>query len=49
MAKGAKGPVAGRMWDMPQWQGVVTVSPDGQSLTGSFNGAQQTSRRAGGC
>jgi hypothetical protein len=35
-AAGAKGPVAGRLFDLPQWQGVVTVAPDGQTAKGRF-------------
>lgn len=35
-AKGATGPVAGRMFDLPQWQSVVTISADGLSARGRF-------------
>lgn len=35
-AGGANGPVAGRLFDLPQWQGVVTVAPDGESAKGRF-------------
>ena len=33
---GAVGPVAGRVFDMPQWQGVIDVSPDSQTARGRF-------------
>jgi SnoaL-like domain len=35
-SNGTNGPVAGRMFDMPQWQGVVDVSPDGTTAQGRF-------------
>jgi len=35
-ANGAVGPVAGRVFDMPQWQGVIDVSPDSQTGRGRF-------------
>ena len=35
-AGGAAGPVAGRLFDLPQWQGVVTVAEDGKSAKGRF-------------
>ncbi len=35
-ANGAVGPVAGRLFDMPQWQGVIEVSPDSQTARGRF-------------
>src|SRR5690606_35605080 len=35
-AEGTQGPVAGRLLDLPQWQGVITLAPDGTSAKGQF-------------
>jgi hypothetical protein len=35
-ANGKSGPQAGRMFDMPQWQGIVTVDAAGKSARGRF-------------
>lgn len=36
LAHGAKGPVAGELFDQPQMQGVVTVADDGRTATATF-------------
>lgn len=36
LAQGAKGPVAGQLYDQPQMQGVVTVADDGRTATATF-------------
>ena len=41
-ANGAVGPVAGRLFDMPQWQGVIDVSPDSQTARGRFRNLVHT-------
>jgi hypothetical protein len=35
-ANGAVGPVAGRLFDMPQWQGVIDISSDSRTAKGRF-------------
>jgi len=35
-AGGSKGPVAGKLLDLPQWQEVITVSDDGKTAVGRF-------------
>lgn len=35
-AGGSKGPVAGKLLDLPQWQEIITVSDDGQTAVGRF-------------
>lgn len=35
-AEGAKGPVAGKLLDLPQWQEVITVADDGKTAVGRF-------------
>jgi hypothetical protein len=36
LSGGTNGPVAGRLFDMPQWQGVITVAPDNKTAHGRF-------------
>ncbi len=36
LSEGTNGPVAGRIFDMPQWQGIITVAPDNQTAQGRF-------------
>lgn len=36
LSGGTNGPVAGRIFDLPQWQGIITVAPDNQTATGRF-------------
>ncbi|MBN8831485.1 MAG: nuclear transport factor 2 family protein [Sphingomonadales bacterium] len=37
IAGGSAGPVAGKLLDLPQWQGVITIGADGRTATGRFN------------
>jgi hypothetical protein len=36
LSEGTNGPVAGRIFDMPQWQGIVTVAADNKTAKGRF-------------
>lgn len=36
LSDGTNGPVAGRIFDMPQWQGIVTVAPDNRTAQARF-------------
>lgn len=36
LANGRDGPVAGALFDLPQWQGAITVSEDGQSARARY-------------
>jgi len=37
IAGGASGPVAGKLFDLPQWQGVITIDADGRGASARFN------------
>jgi hypothetical protein len=36
LAEGADGPKAGKLFDMPQWQGVITIAEDGTSARARY-------------